>query len=119
MTQLEGSYGHVVTLFAGSTACTKGDIVVDEKLSGIAADDIPTNGSGAVIIRGVVKLLPVAGQADIFIGDKVYGFHSGTRIQKTKGSGYTKFIGYALEAAPRSANPPAIDVLLHTEGEDT
>ena len=98
---------------AGAVAVPKGAVVVIGQVVGIALEDIPVGGAGAVAVSGVFEVPKVSGA--VTQGAKLYLVVASGNFTTDAGTDpVNTFAGYAAEAAASDA--ATVKLLLHPPG---
>lgn len=92
--------GKAIDITAGASGIAAGDIVVSGGIVGVASNDIPANGTGAIAIEGVYSIVKKT-DAVLTIGADVY-WNATSAYAMGSSAGLTK-IGKAVEAAASGA----------------
>jgi predicted RecA/RadA family phage recombinase len=88
-----------------------GDVVVIQKLIGVARFDIPANTLGSLAIAGIFEFPKVTGDSTfIMLGTLVYWDATNKRATNYSSGGVNKLLGKAVNTA--GDNDPTIRVLL-------
>ncbi|HOB43662.1 MAG TPA: DUF2190 family protein [Bacillota bacterium] len=99
-----------VLRYTTTPAVARGDVVVIGSLVGVALEDIPAGGTGAVAISGIFEVPKEA--VAVTQGAKLYRLTADGKF--TTSTSNSVFAGYAAEAA--ASGDATVKVLLHPPG---